>query len=103
MAKTIVEVKEDNKKESDKDLKKTAEKESLGTEKKPRKEKSIAERKKELLKKIKKISEKVEIPVSTIISLKSYGFLPSNLFPSERYSLILSPVNLDVFIFPFFQ
>jgi len=43
-----------------KDLEKAAEKESLETEDKPIKEKSIAERKKELLEKIKKISAKVE-------------------------------------------
>ena len=49
MAKTVVEVKEDNKKESNKYLEKQAEAESLGTEKKPKKRKSIAERKKELL------------------------------------------------------
>ena len=71
MAKVVTKIKEDKKSEkkkvekegkiSDKDMKKLAESESLETEKEPRKEKSIAERKKELLKKVKKISEKIEI------------------------------------------
>ena len=45
----------------EKKLEKDAEAESLEKEKKPKKEKSIAERKKELLEKVKKISEKIEI------------------------------------------
>ena len=71
MAKVVTKVKEDKKSEkkkeekeekiSDKDLRKLAEAESLETEKEPRKEKSIAERKKEILEKVKKISKKIEI------------------------------------------
>jgi len=55
---------EENKKtkDSEEDLKKHAEQESLETEEKPKKEKSIAERKEELLKKVKKLSEKIEAP-----------------------------------------
>ena len=41
------------------DLEKAAEEESLETEKKPKKEKSIAEKKKELLEKAKKLSKKI--------------------------------------------
>lgn len=55
-------VEESGKEELAEDLKKLAEAESLETEKKPKKEKSIAERKKELLEKVKKISEKIESP-----------------------------------------
>lgn len=71
MAKVATKIKNDKKSEkkkvekeekiSDKDLKKLAEAKSLETEKEPRKEKSIAERKKEILEKVKKISGKIEV------------------------------------------
>lgn len=60
MAKTIVEVKKSEKKDSEKNLKKLAKEESLETEEIPKKEKSITQRKKELLERVKKLSEKVD-------------------------------------------